>query len=76
MVGALFALGNNIITEKDINIMLQVPNHKNWIPKVSTVPPSGLYLANVEYCQEKIDDYIIKYEASPKDYTVTPIDSN
>ncbi|XP_076755644.1 tRNA pseudouridine synthase-like 1 [Xylocopa sonorina] len=76
MVGALFALSNNTITEKDINVMLQVPNHKNWYPQVVTVPALGLYLANVEYCQEEIDKHIIKYNASPEDLVVTPIDSN
>ncbi|CAL7947421.1 unnamed protein product [Xylocopa violacea] len=76
MASALFALSKNILTEKDINIMLQVPNHKNWIPKLATLPACGLYLANVEHCQEELGKYIVKYKESPEDLTVIPLDSN
>ncbi|KAL0134245.1 hypothetical protein PUN28_001204 [Cardiocondyla obscurior] len=49
MVGALIALGLGKITEKDITVMLQVPSHSNWNPRITPVPPNGLHLLNVEY---------------------------
>jgi len=49
MIGALIALGLGKITEKDIIVMLQVPSHYNWNPRITPVPPNGLHLLNVEY---------------------------
>ncbi|CAK9823136.1 tRNA pseudouridine synthase-like 1 [Anthophora retusa] len=76
IVATLLALGSGKITERDINIMLQVPGHHNWIPQIITVPGFGLYLANVEYCQEELDQYIIKYKSSPDAEIVDLIDVN
>ncbi|KYQ48977.1 tRNA pseudouridine synthase-like 1 [Trachymyrmex zeteki] len=49
MVGALIALGLGKITEKDITVMLQVPSHHNWNSRITSAPPNGLHLLNVEY---------------------------
>ncbi|KOC66819.1 tRNA pseudouridine synthase-like 1 [Habropoda laboriosa] len=76
MVGALLALGVGRITERDINIMLQVPGHHNWLTKISMVPPRGLYLVNIEYCQEELDKYTIKYKLSSDSERVEPIEAN
>ncbi|CAK9813118.1 tRNA pseudouridine synthase-like 1 [Anthophora quadrimaculata] len=76
IVSTLLALGVGKITERDINIMLQVPGHHNWLPQILTVPGFGLYLANVEYCQEELDQYIIKYKFSPDSELVDLIDVN
>jgi len=54
MVGALIALGLGKITEKDITVMLQVPSHYNWNPRVTPVPPNGLHLLNVEYDSDEL----------------------
>jgi len=54
MVGALIALGLGKITEKDITVMLQVPSHYNWNPRVTPVPPNGLHLLNVEYDPDEL----------------------
>ncbi|CAK9809575.1 tRNA pseudouridine synthase-like 1 [Anthophora plagiata] len=76
IVGALLALSAGKITERDINIMLQVPGHHNWLPQVTSVPGFGLYLVNVEYCQKELDQYIIKYKSSPDAKVVDLIDVN
>lgn len=54
MVGALFALGLGKITEKDITVMLQVPSHYNWNPRVTPAPSNGLHLLNVEYDPDEL----------------------
>lgn len=59
MVSALLQLGVNNFTEKDIQVMLQVPNHQNWISKIIVIPPHGLHLLNVEYDEEEVKKYII-----------------
>ncbi|XP_076228004.1 tRNA pseudouridine synthase-like 1 isoform X2 [Nomia melanderi] len=75
MVTALLHLGAGYITERDINCMLQVPNHQNWIRHLPLVPPSGLHLINVEYSQETLDKYIIKCKpTTPNNPIVKPID--
>lgn len=77
MVGALLALATGKITEKDITIMLQVPNHDNWLSQIQPVPGHGLYLVNVEYCQNELDEYCIKYKTYPnRECTVIPEDEN
>lgn len=55
MVGALISLGLGNITEKDITVMLQVPSHHNWNPRVVPVPPNGLHLLNVEYDPDELE---------------------
>lgn len=54
MVGALFALGLGKITEKDIIVMLQVPSHHNWNPRVECAQSQGLHLLNVEYDPDEL----------------------
>ena len=73
IVAALIALGTDRITEKDITVMLQVPGHHNFLPFLRAVPSYGLYLLNVEYNQEYLDQHIIKYKISD-DEIVTPLD--
>ncbi|XP_043254119.1 tRNA pseudouridine synthase-like 1 isoform X2 [Colletes gigas] len=65
IVGSLLCLGMGVITEKDITTMLQVPTHKNWPGQIKLAPPHGLYLANVEYCQEELNEHTIKHEEIP-----------
>ncbi|XP_076653846.1 tRNA pseudouridine synthase-like 1 [Halictus rubicundus] len=75
IVTSLLYLGAGLITEKDIMFMLQVPNHQNWNRSVQVVPPVGLHLVNVEYCQEEINKYIVKYKpAHFEDTTTTMLD--
>ncbi|XP_012543316.1 tRNA pseudouridine synthase-like 1 isoform X4 [Monomorium pharaonis] len=62
MIGALIALGIGKITEKDITIMLQVPSHNNWNPRVTPVPPNGLHLLNVEYDTDELKNCTILEE--------------
>lgn len=74
ITASLISLGAGIITEKDITTMLQVPNHKNWLPHIFVAPAHGLYLANVEYCQNEIDEYTLKYTVeSPKSMVATKV---
>ncbi|XP_076627867.1 tRNA pseudouridine synthase-like 1 isoform X2 [Colletes latitarsis] len=74
IVGSLLCLGMGIITEKDITTMLQVPSHNNWPGQIKLAPPHGLYLANVEYCQEELNKHIIKHEEMPlKSKMVVPV---
>lgn len=54
MVGALIALGLGNVTEKDITVMLQVPSHHNWNPRITPVPSCGLHLVNVEYDPDEL----------------------
>lgn len=73
IVSALIAVGTGQITEKDITVMLQVPGHHNFLPNLRAVPSNGLYLTNVGYNQEYLDEHIIKYEISD-DEIVIPLD--
>ncbi|XP_006617523.2 tRNA pseudouridine synthase-like 1 isoform X1 [Apis dorsata] len=75
IVGALIALGSDKITEKDISVMLQVPGHHNYLPQIQTAPSYGLYLMNVEYCHEKLNEYIVKYKISDNN-TIIPLDTD
>lgn len=54
MVGALVALGQKKITEKDITFMFEVPSHLNWNTHISSVPSMGLHLLNLEYDEEEL----------------------
>ena len=79
MVAALINVGTGKLTERDINIMLQVPNHRNWDPRIQIVPAHGLYLANIEYSQEELDNCIIEFkESADPNYpnTIVPIYAN
>lgn len=79
MVAALINVGTGRLTERDINIMLQVPNHRNWDPRIQIVPALGLYLANVEYSEKEVDKCIIEFKESPdSNYpdTIVPIYAN
>jgi tRNA U38,U39,U40 pseudouridine synthase TruA len=62
MVGALISLGLGRITEKDITVMLQVPSHFNWNPRVTPVPPNGLHLLYPEYDLDELRRYTILTE--------------
>ena len=75
IVTALLALGIGKITEKDITVMLQVPGHKNYITSLGLVPPHGLYLLNVGYNQNYLDEHIIKYRISD-DGIVIPLNED
>lgn len=66
MVGALFALGLGKITEKDITVMLQVPSHYNWNPRVTPAPSNGLHLLNVEYDPDELTRCTIIKEQEEK----------
>ncbi|XP_014475062.1 PREDICTED: tRNA pseudouridine synthase-like 1 isoform X2 [Dinoponera quadriceps] len=73
MVGALIALGRRKITEKDITVMLQVPSHNNWDPRITPALASGLHLVNLEYDQEELsrctilDDQKVQSEGLPSE---------
>lgn len=73
IVTTLIALGTGQITEKDITVMLQVPGHHNFLPILRTVPSSGLFLLNVGYNQEYLDEHVIKYKISDNGI-VRPLD--
>lgn len=44
--------------------MLQVPGHQNFLRILQPVPATGLFLLNVGYNQEYLDEHIIKYKIS------------
>ncbi|XP_078045621.1 tRNA pseudouridine synthase-like 1 isoform X2 [Augochlora pura] len=73
MVTVLLALGAGIITEKDILCMLQVPGHRHWNRQLQVVPSLGLHLVNVEYSQEDMDKYALKYDAEDFKYNETEL---
>ncbi|CAD1468340.1 unnamed protein product, partial [Heterotrigona itama] len=75
IVTALLALGIGKITEKDITVMLQVPGHKNYMTSLGLVPPHGLYLWNVGYNQDYLDEHTIKYRISD-DGIVIPLNED
>ncbi|KAF3423795.1 hypothetical protein E2986_07887 [Frieseomelitta varia] len=75
IVTALLALGIGKITEKDITVMLQVPGHKNYMTSLGLVPPHGLYLLNVGYNQDYLNEHIIKYRISD-DGIVVPLNED
>lgn len=62
IVGALVGIAYGSITERDIKIMLQVPNHHHWNTHAVLAPPQGLYLKQVEYSQDDLNKYIIQGE--------------
>ncbi|XP_032680142.1 tRNA pseudouridine synthase-like 1 [Odontomachus brunneus] len=66
MVGALIALGQQKITEKDITVMFETPSHYNWNPRVGLVPSNGLHLVNLEYDQEELKRCTISEEQYQK----------
>ncbi|XP_011154892.1 tRNA pseudouridine synthase-like 1 [Harpegnathos saltator] len=66
MVGALISLGLRKITEKDINVMLQVPSHHNWNPRASSAPANGLHLVNLEYDEEELKRCTLSEEQHEK----------
>lgn len=70
MVGALITLGLGKITEKDITVMLQVPSHHNWNPRVVPVPPNGLHLLNVEYDPDELKRCTIVEEHEQNPYSM------
>ncbi|OAD57839.1 tRNA pseudouridine synthase-like 1 [Eufriesea mexicana] len=76
IVSCLLGISCGLITEKDVITMLQVPGHHNFLSCIPLVPPFGLYLANIEYHQEYLDKFIIKYKISPDDNSVIPLDEN
>ncbi|XP_003394581.2 tRNA pseudouridine synthase-like 1 isoform X1 [Bombus terrestris] len=73
IVGTLIALGTGQITEKDIVVMLQVPGHHNFLPILRAAPSNGLYLLDVGYNQEYLDEHIIKYKISDNGIVI-PLD--
>lgn len=52
MVGALIAVGEGKMSQRDIYEMLTIPSHNSWNHNVCPAPASGLYLVNVEYPEE------------------------
>lgn len=70
IVGVLIALGSDKITERDIYTMLHVPGHHNWLPHINPAPARGLFLAEVNYCPEEIEEYTVKYKWSEDEQRV------
>ncbi|XP_063972373.1 tRNA pseudouridine synthase-like 1 isoform X2 [Diachasmimorpha longicaudata] len=65
IVGTLIGIASGTITERDVKVMLQVPNNKNWNPSIPMAPPQGLYLKTVNYDEEEMQNkYIIHHEAN------------
>ncbi|CAK1552621.1 unnamed protein product [Leptosia nina] len=61
MIGSLIALGAGKININDLKLMLQIPSKHSWLSHVSSSPPDGLYLCNVEYNPQ---DLIYEAESS------------
>ncbi|XP_014236735.1 tRNA pseudouridine synthase-like 1 [Trichogramma pretiosum] len=55
IVGTLFALGLNKISEEEIMTMLQVPGHHNWNRSIDPALPHGLYLFGIKYDGKDIE---------------------
>ncbi|XP_047505344.1 tRNA pseudouridine synthase-like 1 isoform X2 [Pieris napi] len=54
MVGSLITVASGKIEPKDIKLMLQIPSKHSWISQITSIPPNGLYLCNVEYKPEDL----------------------
>lgn len=52
LVGSLVAVAKGKVTNRDLKLMLEVPSHNSWDPRIKTAPPQGLYLCEVEYSPE------------------------
>lgn len=48
-VGALLAVGQGKVTSEEIQLMLRVPSHLSWNPRIVPAPSHGLYLWQVDY---------------------------
>lgn len=59
IVAALIALGTGRITERDINIMLNVPSIHSWNPNVQVLPAHALHLIKIEYDLDEFNKHII-----------------
>lgn len=62
IVGALVGVAYGSLTERDVKLMLQIPNHANWNTHAMMAPPQGLYLKQVEYDIDELNSHIIKGE--------------
>lgn len=60
IVAVLLELGKGKITERDINIMLQVPSDRTWRSNIPVVPPYGLHLMKLDLDLDKLNQYVIK----------------
>lgn len=72
MVATLIAVAEGRITERDVYEMLTIPSKFSFNSRVTVVPPSGLYLVNVEYDDE--DKRLIEDECDVE-YDVDPLSS-
>ncbi|KAK2586765.1 hypothetical protein KPH14_011793 [Odynerus spinipes] len=73
IVAALFSLGTGNTTERDINIMLQVPSHHNWNSSIHVVPAHALHLAKLEYDLDELNKYVISDEFQKLDVSISLI---
>lgn len=55
MVGSLIAVAENRITHRDLYEMLTIPAKSSFSNKIFTVPPHGLYLADIEFRETSFD---------------------
>lgn len=60
IAAVLFELGKGKITERDINVMLQVPSDRNWRQNIHVVPAHGLHLIKLDLDLDKLNQYVIK----------------
>lgn len=67
MVGALIAVGNGKINQRDIYEMLTIPGKKSWNFRVAPAPSPGLWLTNVEYPNEVLAKHILNFEENKTD---------
>ncbi|XP_012272552.1 tRNA pseudouridine synthase-like 1 isoform X2 [Orussus abietinus] len=54
IVASLIAVGQGLLTEKDVYVMLTVPSTSNWNTRASTAPSCGLFLTKVHYDPENL----------------------
>lgn len=58
MVGAILAVAQNKISRKEFYEMITIPSEKSWPARVVVPSSAGLYLCNVEYSSNEIQEAI------------------
>lgn len=67
MVGTLIAAGNGQINQRNLYEMLTIPSTRIWNQRTRPAPSYGLYLSNVEYSAEILENCIQTIEGNDKE---------
>lgn len=58
----MIAVGNGILTQKDIYEMITIPSKYSWNRKIPVVDSSALYLTKVEYLPDVLNNAIKNHD--------------